>query len=149
VAWPRNQLRSQRNPSHGGAEEGGAKRRVETVLLLEMKAICRASHLGLPCLPVQAATIKVAFVWVSYCNGTTVFPKPPLYLQWHHKKWLRNEQTRVAVEKAAYKCQYSFLNTNTQLESASNVASSLVLRLPPIATKDNCSTQQIIWHWSY
>jgi hypothetical protein len=97
------------------------KKRVEATLTRDMKFICDATELGLPCLPVYAEEEcklfaklirlnnghfdedEMALEWVPYCNGMTIFPKLPLYLRWHHKNWLRNEETRAAIKKAAYK----------------------------------------------
>jgi hypothetical protein len=106
------------------------------MLTRDMKFICNATQLGLPYLPVNGEEefklfaklirlnkghfdeIVMTFEWVPYCNGKTILPKPPLHLGWHHKKWLRNEETRAAMKKAAYKCGDSFIKT-FHLESMS------------------------------
>jgi hypothetical protein len=119
------------------------KDRFQTTMTNDMQVICRRNRLGLPFLPVTGeAEFKLfgrlvrlrngrfdedtmSFDWLAYCDGKTIFPKLPLYLRWHHKKWLKNEKTRATVGKASFRSGDRFLK-KLHLESAANLASPLV-----------------------
>jgi hypothetical protein len=81
---------------------------------------------------------KMSLEWVSYCNGTTIFPKLPLYCRWRHKKWLRNEETRAAIKKAAYKRGDSFIkafHSESTTGSATAFLASWPLAVPADTTR--------------
>lgn len=132
------------------------KKRVEATLTRDMKFSCQVTRLDLPCLPVYGEAEhklfsmlirlckgrfdedEMAMIWVKYADGKTIFPKLPLYLRWHHKKWLRNEQTRVAVKAAAFKRGDSFMKTFNK-ESAATLPAPLVTR--PLAMPATMTVQ--------
>lgn len=42
---------------------------------------------------------NMAIEWCKHVNGTTIFPKLPVYLRNHHTQWVKNRRVRDAVEK--------------------------------------------------
>jgi hypothetical protein len=38
--------------------------------------------------------------WFKHVNGTTVFPKLPVYLQMHYGQWERNQRLKDAVKSS-------------------------------------------------
>jgi hypothetical protein len=92
---------------------------------------------------------EMALEWVPYCNGMTIFPKLPLYLRWHHKNWLRNEETRAAIKKAAYKQGDSFIKT-FHSESTTVLATAFPVSWPlavvPAETRATAALEAGIFH---
>jgi hypothetical protein len=38
--------------------------------------------------------------WCKYVNGTTIFPKLPVYLQMYYKRWERNHRVKDVVKSS-------------------------------------------------
>jgi hypothetical protein len=82
-----------------------------------MKYIARAMGVKLPFLPLHGSDeaklfsrlvlemptgfndIIMALEWIKHVNGTSIFPKIPVYLRLHHERWERNQRVKDAVRK--------------------------------------------------
>ena len=63
--------------------------------------------------------LLISIEWNKYVNGSTVFPKLPVYLRIYHERWERNQHIRDAVQSS--KTEHQILeqvnNANTILPS--------------------------------
>lgn len=127
------------------------KQRFDRQMTRDLKYLCRRSKLDLPCLPIHGKDESKLFVhlvlhrggrfdeekmaldWIQHCNGTTIFPKLPVYLRWHYKKWKRNQKTREAVMKVSF-CESIEFIKRVNSESSKTVATPTVDH--PVALTD-------------
>lgn len=130
----------------------------------DMKYLCKRTGLGMPCLPLRGEAEnklfskmirdnhgsfnedEMALSWVKYCDGKDIFPKLPLYLRWHYKKWQKNQKTRAAVNLNSFKTGAEFLKALNQ-QSIKNVPSPIIERTMPMtegATAIICDTAKVV-----
>jgi hypothetical protein len=93
----------------------------------EMKYLCRAMGVEVPFLPIHGVAEAKLFTrlvlelpgfdeslmaieWCKHVNGTTIFPKLPVYLRIHYERWERNQRVKDAVK-----------NTKTELQMLQEV----------------------------
>ena len=107
------------SPRLGDAIEAIEVNMAEVKLTSDQKYMCKAMGTKLPILPVHGpaenklfATLAaelasplnfddMAISWCAHVDGTTVFPKLPVYLRLHHTTWLRNVRIRDTLAREA------------------------------------------------
>ena len=89
----------------------------------EMKYIARAMGVKIPFLPLHGSEeaklfshlvlsmptafhdLLMALEWIKHVNGSTIFPKLPVYLRMYHERWERNQRVRDAVRNSKTELQ--------------------------------------------
>jgi hypothetical protein len=84
----------------------------------EMKYLCKAMGVKVPFLPIHGVmeaelftrlvlelpsfdeSLMAMIEWCKYVNGTTIFPKLPVYLRIYYEQWERNQRIKDALKSS-------------------------------------------------